>query len=289
MLIVGAVAAAGCGGGGSKTVNIPGGGQVSVSDKLPDGWPSDYPVYSGAKVQGSTRSTAEGITGTSVIWETGDSVQKVTDFYTEAFKSGKWKSSSNGQVNDSSYFAGENSDGSQVHYVTVSKGDGDKTTITAIVGDKPKDSSSSSDGSDGASPTDSSDDSSSSSDSSTPEPATLPAEVKISKDFPTDRVPFPSGARITSSSSFGGGGSQTYSVELYVKDTPEKVADYFSTELPKHNWSNAFTSNSNGEYYLTFSNEAADGSSQESVTVSSVAADVDGYTHATLLVSTTTQ
>ena len=279
MLVVGAAIAVACGGGDSKTVKIPGGGEVSVSDKLPDSFPKDYPVYGGAKVTGSTRSTTQGITGTSVIWETGDSLEKVTNFYRDAFDSGAWKAASNGQLNDSSYWAGESSDGTKSHYLIVSR-QGDKTNITAIVGDNPNNGSSSSSG---ASKTSTSGSSSTPADSSSGS-AKLPAEVKISKDFPTDRVPFPNGARVTSSSSFGGGGSQTYSVELYVKDTPENVSDYFGSELPKHDWTNAFTSNSNGEYLLTFSKEGADATVTESVTVSASASDVKDYTKVVLLV-----
>ena len=89
MLVVGAAIAGACG-GGSKTVQIPGGGQVSVSDKLPASFPTDYPVYPGAKVTGSLSNTSNGITGTTVTWQTGDSLSKVTDFYTNAFKSGAW-------------------------------------------------------------------------------------------------------------------------------------------------------------------------------------------------------
>jgi hypothetical protein len=100
-------------------------------------------------------------------------------------------------------------------------------------------------------------------------------------------VPFPSGARVTSSSSFGGGGSKTYSVEIYVKDTPENVGSYFSDELPKHGWASGFSSQSNGEYVETFANQGADSSSTEGVTISAADSDVSGYTKADIIVSTT--
>lgn len=276
-------------GGDSKTVKIPGGGQVSVSDKLPDRFPKNYPVYGGAKVKGSLSGTSEGITGTTVTWETGDSLEKVTDFYEKAFSSGAWKSDSTGQIGDSSYWAGESSDGKQAHYLLVAKADGN-TSIIVTVGDKESDSSSSGSGASktSTSGTDSTPDSSSSEDSSTPEPATLPAEAKISKDFPAARVPFPSGARVTSSSSFGGGGSQTFSVELFVKDTAENVSDYFASKLPEQGWENAFSSNTNGEYFLTFSNEAAEGATVESVTVSVAASEVKGYSRVSVLVNLAT-
>lgn len=286
-LIVGTAFVVACGGGDSKTVKIPGGGEVSTSNKVPDSFPKDYPVYGGAKVTGSVNTTTSGITGTSVIWETGDSLQKVTDFYKAAFSKGPWKADSNGQVSDSSYWAGESSDGKKSHYLVAGR-QGDKTSITAIVGDKPADSSSSDD-----TPTSgSSAKTSTSGSSSTPadsgsSSASLPAEVKIAKDFPADKVPFPSGARITSSSSFGGGGSKTYSVELYVKDAPENVSGYFADELPKHGWTNAFSSNSNGEYLSTFTKEGADASTTEGVTVSAADADVKGYAKVDVIVSST--
>jgi hypothetical protein len=291
MLMVAAAVAVACGGGDSKTVSIPGGGEVSVSDKLPDSFPKDYPIYDGAKVKGSLSGTTKGISGTTVTWETGDSLSKVTDFYTNAFKSGNWKTDSNGQVNDSSYWSGESSDGKKSHYILVST-QGDKTNIIVTVGDKQADNSSSSDDSNKTSASSSSSEtattsSDSSSDSgSSSSSATVPAEVKITKDFPTDRVPFPSGARVTSSASFGSGGSKTYSVELYVKDTPENVSDYFSGELPKHGWATGFTSNSNGEYLLTFAKDGADATSGEAVTVSAMESDVSGYTKVDLVVTT---
>src|SRR5689334_15276542 len=82
-----------CGGGSSKTVKIPGGGEISSSSKLPDSFPGDFPIYSGAKVQGSVSGSQGGVSGTTVSWQTGDSVSKVTDFYTGKFKDGPWKSS----------------------------------------------------------------------------------------------------------------------------------------------------------------------------------------------------
>jgi hypothetical protein len=302
MLLLAAVVAVACGGGSSKTVKIPGGGEVSVSDKLPGSFPKDYPVYKGAKVTGSFSGSNSGVNGTAVTWETGDSLDKVKAFYSDAFQSGAWPTNSNGEINGSAYWAGESADGKKAFYTSITNAN-NKTTIVATVGDKSKDSSSDSSSSDntpssGSSKTSTSSGSSSkktstpSSDSSdsgsTPVPNTkLPAEVKISKDFPTDRVPFPSGARITSASSFGGGGSKTYSVEIYVKDTPENVGDFFANELPKHGWTSGFSSESNGEYVETFSKEGADSSSTEGVTISASEADVAGYTKADIIVSST--
>ena len=75
-------------------------------------------------------------------------------------------------------------------------------------------------------------------------------------------MPLPSNVRVTNVSTISSGGTKSHYVEAYVKDSPENVANYFKTELPKHDWTQALTTESNGEYYATFT-----GSDQESVTV----------------------
>lgn len=287
---------AGCGGGSSKTVNIPGGGKVSVSDKVPDNFPKDFPVYSGAKVQQSSTGSAGGITGTNVFWETGDSVDKVTEFYTKAFKDGPWKSQSTGNVSGSSFFLASSSDGKKSAYVAVASTDG-KTTIVTTVGDNPSGSGSSGDGGSGDSKTSTSgssssskktatpDDSSSASPDKSPTSEPLPKEVKLPKDYPTDRIPLPSGARVTSATSFSGSGTKTYSVEFYVKGKPETITAFFETELPKHGWEKGFSSESNGEYVATYTSTDASASATEGVTVSAGESDTAGYATGTLIIS----
>ncbi len=292
-----AVIVAGCGGGSSKTVNIPGGGQVSVSDKIPASFPKDFPVYKGASVKGSYSGNSNGVSGTVVTWETGDGIDKVKEFYSNAFQSGAWPTTANGDLNGSAYWGGESSDGKKSFYTMISESDG-KTTVIATVGDKPADSSSSSSGSDSSSSSSNDDktataeanDSGSSSSSGpekSPTSSPLPPEVKVPKDFPTDRVPLPSGARVTSSSSFGSGGTKTFIVEYYVKDSPEKAADYFSTELPKHGWADSFSSNQNGEYFVTFTSGDTSASSNDGVTVNASESETSGYTKVGLTVSMT--
>jgi hypothetical protein len=293
VLAAGAIVA-GCGGGSSKTVNIPGGGQVSVSDKIPDSFPKDFPVYKGASVKGSYTGNSNGISGTVVTWETGDSVQKVKDFYDSALKDSSYSSTSSGDTGGSSFWAGESKDGKKAVYVMVTT-ENNKTSIIATVGDKPTDSSSSSSGSGSTSISDddktataeakSSSSSSSSGAEKSPTASPLPPQVTLAKDFPTDRVPLPSGARVTSSSSFSGGGSKTYSIEYYTKDAPDKAAEYFSTELPKHGWADSFSSNQNDEYFVTFSATASDGSTGESVIINASASDTAGYAKVSVTVS----
>lgn len=289
-LLVAAVAV-GCGGGSKKSVTI-GDTKYSTSDKVPDSFPKDFPVYKGAKVVGSISTTTQGVKGTLVTWETGDSLDKVKDFYNQEFKDGPWKSDSNGDLGGSAFWSGESKDGKQALYVIATR-DGDKTTIGATVGPKDQASSdSSSDGGDSGSaetstssttkktPPPSSDASDES--SSSPAAAELPDEVKLSDDFPKDRVPLPSGGRVTNTSSFSSGGTKTFFVEVYVKDKAANVADYFKEELPKHSWTNAFTSESNGEFFLTYSGEGGDGT--EAVTINVAESDTPGYAKASISV-----
>jgi len=270
---------AGCGGGGTKTIKT-GNGSLSVSNKLPDSFPGDFPVYKGADVQGSYSANQNGISGLAVTWQTGDSFDDVTAFYTDKFKSGGWKASANGTVGDSSYWAGENASGTKAFYLAVSKSDGN-TSIIGTVGDKEQAGSSSDTPESADTPAAGS--TASSSSSSTPESAALPTETKLPADFPSERVPMPSGSRVTQASSVSSGGQKTYFVEVYVKDTPEQAAEFFKTELPKHDWTEALTSQANGEFFGTYT--AADGA--EGVTVTSTASDTTGYAQVTLTVNVT--
>jgi hypothetical protein len=253
-------------------------------------------VYKGASVKGSYTGNSNGISGTVVTWETGDSVQKVKDFYDSALKDSSYSSTSSGDTGGSSFWAGESKDGKKAVYVMVTT-ENNKTSIIATVGDKPADSSSSSSGSDSSSSSnddktataeaEGSGSSSSSGAEKSPTASPLPAEVPLAKDFPTDRVPLPSGARVTSSSSFGSGGSKTFMIEYYTKDAPDKAAEYFSTELPKHGWADSFSSNQNGEYFVTFTSSDTSASSNDGVTVNASASETSGYTKVGLTVSMT--
>lgn len=285
VMLVAAIAV-GCGGGGKKTIKV-GDTKIEVGGSLPSSFPKDFPIYKGAAFKGSFSSTQQGISGTAANWESGDSVDKVKSYYDQQFKDGPWKSTASGTSGDTAFWTADSSDGKQTAYVSVSK-QNSKTAVVVIVGDK----SSLSGGGEEASPTSSS--SSSKKTAATPSSesgggetpsaaATLPAEGKLSSDFPTDRVPFPSGSRVTNTTSLSSGGVKTFYVELYVKDAPNKVNDYFKGELPKHDWTNAFTSESNGEFFQTFS--GADTSSNEGVTLNISQSDTPGYSKVELTVT----
>ena len=272
--MLGATLLAACGGGSTKPVKTDNGNvSVNTSKKLPDNFPSDFPVYSGADVQGSVTGTQNGITGTVVTWQTDDSFDKVKSYYDDALKSGAWKSTTTGTAGDSAYWLAENSAGTKYGYLTVAKS-GDATGIVATVGDKDDASSGGSTSVADEDPT-----SPASSGASTPSASDLPAEAKLPSDYPSDRVPIPSGARVTQATSTNAAGKKTYVIELYVKGSPESVANNFKSELPKHDWTEVVSSQTGGEYFLTFS-----GANDDGVTVTVLQSDVQGYAQVSLLV-----
>jgi hypothetical protein len=288
--LIAAIAVACGGGGGKKTVNIPGVGNVSTSDKLPSDFPDDFPTYKGADVQASTTGTYNGISGLYVVWQTSDSVDKVKSYFDDQFKNGSWKSNTTATTNGTSYWIVDSPDHKKAGYVSVAEADG-KTSISAAIGDNTSSSGSATESS-GSSSEDTpepSDTPSSSSEDNTPasSSADLPEEASLSSDFPKDRVPFPDNTRVTSSTSVSSNGQKNYYVEIYVKDSASNVNDYFKNELPKHGWHDAFASESNGSFVQTYSGATpSDPSGQgESLTVSVEDSDVDGYVTVTLIVS----
>ncbi|MBI2723702.1 MAG: hypothetical protein HYX50_01435 [Chloroflexi bacterium] len=288
-LVVLAVTAGACGGGGSKTIKTND-GQVTVNKSLPSDFPKDFPIYKGAKftggISGSTSSGGANIQGFSGTWQTGDSVADVKAYYAEQF-GGKsaWTQDSQTDAADSSFFAAhKTSDPTQRATLVISTAD-NKTQFVAFIGNDPTGAqadatdvptSSSSSGSKTSTP------SSSSGSGGDNAAATLPAEATLASDFPKDRVSFPSGARITSTSSISSGGVKTYFVEIYVKDTPENAAKYFKNELPNKGWTESLSSNSGDEYFSSYS---AGNDSSEVVIVTATKAEQSGYATVTLSVS----
>lgn len=271
---------AACGGDGDQTIDV-GDGQVTLSDDLPDSFPDDFPIYDGADLQGSYTGENEGIQGTVATWTTGDSVEDVAAFYEQELDGDNWTVQSQGdQGGLGSFFVALNSDESQAAYVYISGSDGE-TSILVTVGDNPDSTGNGSSGGDssgdgGDSGGDSGDDSSGDGggDGSSGS-AELPPEQDLPDDFPTDRVPLPSGARVTSSSSFSGGGTDTFFVEVYSQDSTSDLSDFFTSELPKNGWTESLTTESNGEVYLSFAPENGDTSS--GVTIAITESQVEGY------------
>jgi hypothetical protein len=279
LLVIGALLGA-CGGDDNKTVDIPGGGQVEVGDDLPDDFPDDFPQYDGAKIISSYSGEQDGQQGSFVLWETDDSVDDVKDFYTSEFEDGPWTSTGDFSSSGTSIISAENESGDMAAAVSISEGDG-KTTISVFLGDNPDgssdegssdDDSSSDDGSSDDGDSSGDDDSSSGDDSGS---SSLPDEVDLEDAYPQDTIPLPSGARVTSSSSFTSGGSSTVFVELYVEQTPDELKTYYEDTMADAGYTASFSSSANGENFMSFTEP--EGTGTNAVTINITNSEVDGY------------
>ncbi|MHB8377182.1 MAG: hypothetical protein ACYDEB_09545 [Dehalococcoidia bacterium] len=263
------VATAACGGGG-KTVTVPG-GKVSVGGSLPSSFPKDFPTYPGAKYVGGLESTQRGVSGFYATWETSDSADKVLSYYKDAFKNSAWTTTTTVDSSGGSFIGVERKDdATQTGFVSVT-GSGGKTTIGVLVGKNLNGTSS------GATPS-----SASGGGGSTPSAKDTPAPAaKLPQGYPSDRAPLPSGAHITSASTISSGGQQIFTLEFDSADSEQSVADYFKSELPKHGWTSALATESNGQFFLSWG-----GAGNESVSVSIDKSDVSGYTSKVVMLVT---
>jgi len=270
-----------CGGGDKKTVDIPGGGKVTVSDDLPGDFPDDFPKYDGAKVLGSVSGSSEGQEGTLVTFETGDDIEDVQAFYEKEFEDGPWKSTSTGSFGGSGTFVAEKGD--EAASVFIAESDG-KVTILVTYGSKADlgldDSSDSGDDSEDPTPDDSD---SSGDDSGDSGSAELPEEVNLDDEYPKDRIPLPDDARVTSSSSFSSSGTRTIFVELYVKQSVDDLEEFYKDKLEAAGYTDSFSSTSDGEVFLSWTDP--DSTTGAAAVVNIAPSDVEGYSTVSLSIT----
>ena len=77
--------------GGKVTIQGKDGGTATVQEgKLPDGLPSDFPVYAGTIRLGNKITNADG-TAFQIVIETPDDAKTVGDWYAEKLKAAGWK------------------------------------------------------------------------------------------------------------------------------------------------------------------------------------------------------
>ncbi len=288
-----------CGGDGKKTVDVPGGGEITVSDDLPDNFPDDLPKYDGAKVLGSVTGESEGQEGTLVTFETDDDIDDVEAFYESELEDKGWKSVSTGSFGGAGQFVVTKGDTAASVFISEVN---DKVTILITYGSKADlglddssdsgddsssddsgDDSSSDDSGDDSSSDDSSDDSSSD-DSGDSGSAELPDEVDLDDEYPKDEIPLPDGARVTSSSSITAGGQRTFYVELYVKKSVDDLETFYKDKLEGAGYENSFSTTSDGELFLSYTS-ASDASSIAGVTVNIGPSDVEGYSKVSLSIT----
>jgi hypothetical protein len=66
---------------------------------MPNGFPTDVPIYPGARLTAGAAYTANGQTTWGMEWETLDTVDKVQAFYSSKLSQGDWNISFSGTAN----------------------------------------------------------------------------------------------------------------------------------------------------------------------------------------------
>jgi hypothetical protein len=99
--------------------------------RLPDNFPSDFPIYPNAKLVSSWMASGNDTDGLSLIWETEDSVSKVSNYYESELEEAGWTLSFTSETEDSTTFAFEKNDVSGFIGVTVEES---KTAISLTLG-----------------------------------------------------------------------------------------------------------------------------------------------------------
>ncbi len=122
------------------SINVQGkdGSSVSIGNaKLPDGFPSDVPVYSPSKITGSSKYNGNKYT---VVLTTADSASKVQDYYKTQLEAQGWSSGEGtGSINFESGTVATFTKGNQTLFVTITsqnKGGDNNTLISLTVGPK---------------------------------------------------------------------------------------------------------------------------------------------------------
>lgn len=110
-------------------------GKVSFEEggKLPEGFPTDFPVYPGARVVSSFTANTEGKDGMSVVWDTNDSVEAVSAFYKTNLVSNGWKVTATFEQTGSATTSFEKEGWGGFMGITTAEG---KTTISTTIGAK---------------------------------------------------------------------------------------------------------------------------------------------------------
>ena len=87
--------------------------------ELPDSFPSDFPVYPGAKLASSWVADGDNTDGLSLIWETEDAVSKVSNYYENELEKAGWTLSITSKTEDSATFSFEKDDARGFIGVTI--------------------------------------------------------------------------------------------------------------------------------------------------------------------------
>jgi hypothetical protein len=112
--------------------------EVGGEQKLPEGFPTEVPIYAGAKIVGSTTAAGgESQTSYTVSYLAPDEMAVVARWYTSKLKSGGWKSVMTAQTGDGAIMASERGDLTVNVSVNPSSTEkGFRTQVVVVVGPK---------------------------------------------------------------------------------------------------------------------------------------------------------
>ena len=108
-------------------------GSFSASDKLPDDFPKDVPLYTGAKITSSitAKGTDDKSSSVTVSLTTKDSVDKVSAFYAAELKDNSWVVDSD-YTTEEGYALSASKDGRSL-FVTASGNIGETSITVSVV------------------------------------------------------------------------------------------------------------------------------------------------------------
>jgi len=104
------------------------------TDKLPSGFPSDFPIYQSTKIDSSWSAESEGTKGVSVVWESNDAVDKIAQFYAKELPLKGWTVTSTFTQDESSTFSFKK--GETEGILGIAKKDTGKSSISVTLGVK---------------------------------------------------------------------------------------------------------------------------------------------------------
>lgn len=245
-------------------------GDLTVGEKLPDGWPDDFPVYPDADLRGGIRQTIEGAEVLVATWETGDGIDDVKAFYEDELKDGAWRSTTTTALADSLLLGVENTGDDRAGQLIISEQDG-KTAIVVTLGEGV------------GTGADTPDDAAATPDASGAGDGDLPEEVDLPDGYPDDRVPLPDDIRITTASSVTVSGAETFIVQFYSQDSTDDLAAFFKDELESNGFTQTVQQSQDGVIYAIYS-ENEDGSGAI-VSVTIIDGDFEGYRQVSLQIT----
>jgi hypothetical protein len=107
----------------------------ATEGKLPDGFPSQFPIYSGAQIKSSMKtsnSEVKGKTGFMVAMQTSDDITKVADYYKSKLKSSGYEISSTTEIGNGPVSLGVKKGAENIGNVLI-MAEGGKTNITISI------------------------------------------------------------------------------------------------------------------------------------------------------------